>query len=118
MDCSPPGSSVHGDSPGQNTGVGCHALLQGDLPNPGMEPQSPALQADSLLSEPDMYMILYTETLLKSPHFCSFFMDFLGFSTYPTMFTMNEASFTHALISMPFIFLSYFHICRGQQLSA
>ena len=32
MDCSPPGSSVHGDSPGQNTGVGSHALLQGILP--------------------------------------------------------------------------------------
>ena len=29
MDCSPPGSSVHGDSQGKNTGVGCHALLQG-----------------------------------------------------------------------------------------
>ena len=29
MDCSPPGSSVRGDSPGKNTGVGCHALLQG-----------------------------------------------------------------------------------------
>ena len=29
MDCSPPGSSVHGNSPGKNTGVGCHALLQG-----------------------------------------------------------------------------------------
>ena len=29
MDCSPPGSSVHGTSPGRNTGVGCHALLQG-----------------------------------------------------------------------------------------
>ena len=28
-DCSPPGSSVHGDSPGKNTGVGCHAFLQG-----------------------------------------------------------------------------------------
>ena len=27
MDCSPPGFSVHGDSPGKNTGVGCHALL-------------------------------------------------------------------------------------------
>ena len=26
--CSPPGSSVHGDSPGKNTGVGCRALLQ------------------------------------------------------------------------------------------
>ena len=29
MDCSPPGSSACGDSPGKNTGVGCHALLQG-----------------------------------------------------------------------------------------
>ena len=28
-DCSPPGSSVHGDSPGKNTGVGCHAPVQG-----------------------------------------------------------------------------------------
>ena len=28
MDCSPPGSSVHGNSPGKNTGVGSHALLQ------------------------------------------------------------------------------------------
>ena len=28
-DCSPPGSSVHGDSPGKKTGVGCHAFLQG-----------------------------------------------------------------------------------------
>ena len=26
MDCSPPGSSVHGDSPGKNSEVGCHAL--------------------------------------------------------------------------------------------
>ena len=31
-DCNPPGSSVHGDSPGKNTGVGCHALLQGIFP--------------------------------------------------------------------------------------
>ena len=30
VDCSPPGSSVHGiDSPGKNTRVGCHFLLQG-----------------------------------------------------------------------------------------
>ena len=28
MDYSPPGSSVHGDPPGTNTGVGCHALLK------------------------------------------------------------------------------------------
>ena len=50
MDCSSPGFSVHGHSPGKNTGVGCHALLQG-LPTPGIEPRSPTLQADSLPSE-------------------------------------------------------------------
>ena len=32
MDYSLPGSSVHGNSPGNNTGVGCHALLQGIFP--------------------------------------------------------------------------------------
>ena len=40
MDYSPPGFSVHGDFPGKNPGVGCHALLQGTLPtqqsNPGL----------------------------------------------------------------------------------
>ena len=37
-DCSPPGSSVHGDSPGKNTGVSCHALLQGIFPTQGSNP--------------------------------------------------------------------------------
>ena len=32
MDCSSLDSSVHGDSPGKNTGVGCHALFQGIFP--------------------------------------------------------------------------------------
>ena len=31
---------------------GCRALLQGDLPNPGIVPVSPALQSDSLSPEP------------------------------------------------------------------
>ena len=47
-DYSPPGSSVPGDSPSKNTGVGCHALLWGNLPNPRIEPGSSALQVDSL----------------------------------------------------------------------
>ena len=38
MDCSPPGASVHGDSPGKNTGVGCHALLQGIFLTRGLNP--------------------------------------------------------------------------------
>ena len=40
VDCSPPGPSVHGNSLGKNTGVGCHALLQRIFPiqrsNPGL----------------------------------------------------------------------------------
>ena len=41
MDCNSPGSSVHGDSPGKNTGVGCHALLQGICPNQVSNPGLP-----------------------------------------------------------------------------
>ena len=41
MDCSPPSSSVHRDSPGKNTGVGCHAFLQGSFPTQGLNPGIP-----------------------------------------------------------------------------
>ena len=41
MDCSPPGSSVHGDSPGKNTGVGYHTFLQGIFPTQGSNPGLP-----------------------------------------------------------------------------
>ena len=44
MDHGPPGSSVHGDSPGKNTRVGSHSLLQGNLPELGIEPRSPELK--------------------------------------------------------------------------
>ena len=44
MDCSPPGSSIHGIFPGKNTGVGCHFLLQGIFPT-GIEPVSLASHA-------------------------------------------------------------------------
>ena len=37
MDRSPPGSSVHG----KNTGVGCHAILQGVFLTPGSNPCHP-----------------------------------------------------------------------------
>ena len=55
----PPGLPFHGflcpwDSPGKNPGAGCYALLQGIFLTQELkiEPQSPSLQADSLLSEP------------------------------------------------------------------
>ena len=48
MDCSPPGSSVHRDFPGKNTGVGCHAFLQGIFPTQGLNPHLLRWQVDSL----------------------------------------------------------------------
>ena len=53
LDYSPPDSSVHGDSPGKNTGMGSQPFPSPrDPPDPGIKLGSPALQADSLLSKP------------------------------------------------------------------
>ena len=41
MDCSMPGSSVHGDSPGKNIGVGCCAFYQGMVATPVIIPRPP-----------------------------------------------------------------------------
>ena len=49
--CSPPVSSVHGILQARIPEWVAISFFR-DLPDPGMEPGSPALQADSLLSEP------------------------------------------------------------------
>ena len=49
-DCSPPGSSVHGILQARILEWVAISFFR-DLPDPGMEPGSPTLQADSLLSE-------------------------------------------------------------------
>ena len=36
VNCSPPGSSADGDSPGKSIGMGCHFLLQGIFPTQGL----------------------------------------------------------------------------------
>ena len=51
MDCSPPGSSVHGVLQEYWNGLPCPP--PGDLPDPGIEPGSPALQEDSFPAEPE-----------------------------------------------------------------
>ena len=51
MDCSPPGSSVHGILQARKL-EWLPFPSPGDLPNPRIEPESPALQADSLPTEP------------------------------------------------------------------
>ena len=70
MDCSPPGSSVHGILPARVLEWVAIPFSR-DLPSPGIKPGSPALQADSLPSEapgkPHMscYIQKFTNTLQK-----------------------------------------------------
>ena len=56
MDCSPLGSSVHGMSR-QEYWSGWLFPSPEDFPNPGVQPRSPTLQADSLPAEPNIATI-------------------------------------------------------------
>ena len=83
IDCSPPDSSVHGDSPGKNTEVTCHDLLQGILPGQGLNP--------SLLCLLHCRQILYPLSRLGSPLLC-----------------MCVHTHTHTHTRMPHLFYSSF----------
>ena len=60
------------NSPGKNTGVGSHFLIQRIFPTPGIEPGSPALQVDYLLSEQPKkphqyaYKCIYSRMLIQN----------------------------------------------------
>ena len=47
---------------------GLPCLHPGDLPNPGIEPRSPALQADSLSAEPLRELWMGTDSALTAPN--------------------------------------------------
>ena len=73
--CSLPGSSVHGYSPAKNTGVGCHALLQGIFPTQGSNPGLPhCRQIPYRLSHQGssshrgilMYLLIWLTILIKN----------------------------------------------------
>ena len=67
MDHSPPGSSVHGESPGKNTEVVCHAPSSRGSSQPGDQTRSHKLQVDSLPSEPpEKPLGIYTWGFLTS----------------------------------------------------
>ena len=52
MDCSLPGSSVHGVFIGKNTGMGCYFLLQRIFLTQKLTPSSPALAGGFFTAEP------------------------------------------------------------------
>ena len=77
MDCSLPGSSVHGILPGKNTGIGCHFLLQKIFPTQGLNPSLLHWQAD-------------------------FFFFFLPLSHHSASSTPFSSEFTQTVIEFPF----------------
>ena len=82
MDCSPPESSFHGVFQARILS-GLPFPSPGDLPDPGIEPGSLALQADSLPSEPPSILYGYgsplSSPLLLTPVFSAYAFCTLSF---------------------------------------
>ena len=93
MNCSQPGASCPCDSPGKDAGVGCHTL--GDLPDPGIKPESPTLQADSLPSD------LPGKTEKKHPRWIRYRRQLIQF-VQPVAFTWRWCSsvFVHSFLDV------------------
>ena len=83
INCSPTGYSVHGDSPGKNTSVGCHTLLQGIFPTQGSNPGLPHCR-----------QILYHLSYQGSPQ-----SNCYGSSTQNYLEKGNGSQFQHVLSS-------------------
>ena len=74
-----PQAPLSRDYPGKNTGVGCHFLLQENLPDPGIEPGSPALQANSLPTELWAKLFTLNYSAISKPrswHWCTVCVHF------------------------------------------
>ena len=80
-DCSPPGSSVHGILQARNTGVGCHALLQGIFPTQASNPRLQKFLASagrfftasaSCEARINIYFIITHWMKTISFHYCSY----------------------------------------------
>ena len=85
IDCSQPASSVHGDSPGNNTGVGCHALLQVIFPTQGSNP-------GLLHHRRILYQLSYQGSLDKSYWTCPIVLlqEFFLNQFYIKMYRINK----------------------------
>ena len=89
MDCSPPGSSAHRDSPDKNTGVGCPP--PGDLPNPGIEPM--------FLISPALASRFFTTTTWEIQVF-SYTMIIENYMKFKVSMSINEVLLKHNYIHL------------------
>ena len=120
MDCSPSGSSVYGDSQGKNTGVGCHALLQGICPTQGSNPGLPHCRQILLPTEPPqkpkntgvsslslLQRILLTQKSNQGLLHCRWILYQLNYQGSPFSF-LNALFLCHVILCL--ISEDYFHV--------
>ena len=109
MDCSLPGSSVHGDSPGKNTGVGCHFFLQGIFPTQGSNPG--LLHCRQILYLLYITIIIYfvqtvSDLAIESSFQCPFTFSII-FWAFPNFLAPSD-SFSNFLAPTPNEFSHFF----------
>ena len=88
------------NSPGKNRGVGKPFPFPVDLPNPCIEPRSPVLKADSLLSKP-----------FASTHICTFVHVYILYN----LNTNNEFELNLLLILYPTIISALFDLKQKRE---
>ena len=91
----PPRLLYRWDFPGKTTGVDCHFLLQGHLPDSGIEPASPALAGGFFTTEPSG----------KSRN--------LGYTQSNYFFPLNHNNFSHNPLWLEVLCCSYKFQCPG-----
>ena len=84
--------------------MGCHALLQGGLLNSGIEPRSPAMQVDSLLSEP------YLPTISHSWCFLFFLFSKSKFPSGIIYFQSEQLLFAFIYFCLCWVFIAMWGI--------
>ena len=94
MDCSPPGSSFHG----KEYWSGLPFPPPGDLPEPGIEPRSPTLQAHFLASEPHSKLLNF----FVNPHNS----DFIKTVALQSIVDVITVTIIHQTLGNGFISLS------------
>ena len=97
VDCSPPGSSVHGIFQARILEWVVIPSPPGNLPDLGIQPRSPALQEDSLPSEPPWKPILHLQLLKTS---CAIFLVLDNVSLwFIILYTVSCTSHAPPLVS-------------------
>ena len=102
MHCSLPGSSVHGDSPGKNTGVGGHAHLQGIYPALGSNPVLPCCRWFLYHLCPQGSRVIYSIWCIRK---CSHFLNFFPIDPITT----QKRKWISVLIFVPCYFADFIY---------